>query len=169
MKITLSCLTLRPQTVASQAPLSKEFSRQEYWGELPLPSPGDIPDTAIESRSPTFRQVLYPWAAREAAIVNTVFLTTVFLCISSGEARARLTLLSRQGGYLGPCAVDRWQGETDLPPSPACLSLFLSPTLCCGLSPGIPSSSEGIFHADSCPNWCVGRGCALGSPILPSC
>ena len=25
------------------------FSRQEYWSGLPLPSPGDLPDTGIEA------------------------------------------------------------------------------------------------------------------------
>ena len=29
-------------TVAHQAPLSLEFSRQEYWSGLPFPSPGDL-------------------------------------------------------------------------------------------------------------------------------
>ena len=33
-----------PWTVACQAPLSMELSRQEYWGGLPFPSPGDLPD-----------------------------------------------------------------------------------------------------------------------------
>ena len=28
-----------PQTVAHRAPLSMEFSRQEYWSGLPFPSP----------------------------------------------------------------------------------------------------------------------------------
>ena len=28
--------------------LSMEFSRQEYWGALPFPSPGDFPDPGIE-------------------------------------------------------------------------------------------------------------------------
>ena len=30
-----------PGTIARQAPLSMEFSRQEYWSELPFPSPGN--------------------------------------------------------------------------------------------------------------------------------
>ena len=34
--------SLRPQTVARQAPLSVGFSRQEYWNGLPFPSPGDF-------------------------------------------------------------------------------------------------------------------------------
>ena len=58
--VTQSCLTLcYPQTVAHQAPLSMEFSRQEYWTGLPLPSPGDLPDSGIEPGSPVFRQILY--------------------------------------------------------------------------------------------------------------
>ena len=32
-----------PCTVAHQAPLSMEFSRQEYWNALPFSSPGDLP------------------------------------------------------------------------------------------------------------------------------
>ena len=43
-----------PWTVAHQAPLSMEFSRQEYWSGLPFPSPGDLPDPGIKPRSPAF-------------------------------------------------------------------------------------------------------------------
>ena len=42
-----------PWTVACQAPLSLEFSRQEYWSRLPFPSPGDILHTETEPTSPT--------------------------------------------------------------------------------------------------------------------
>ena len=41
-----------PGTVAHQAPPSMGFSRQEYWSELPFPSPGDLPNPGIEPRSP---------------------------------------------------------------------------------------------------------------------
>ena len=44
-----------PWTVAYQAPLSMEFSRQEYWCRLPFPSPGDLPDPGIEHGSPTLQ------------------------------------------------------------------------------------------------------------------
>ena len=40
-----------PWTIAHQAPLSMEFSRQEYWSGLPFPSPRDLPDPGIESGS----------------------------------------------------------------------------------------------------------------------
>ena len=47
-----SYLTLvTPCTVAHQAPLSMEFSRQEYWSGLPFPSPGDLPDPGIKPKS----------------------------------------------------------------------------------------------------------------------
>ena len=44
-----------PWTVAYKAPLSMEFSRQEYWSGLPFPSPGDLPDPGIEPRSPALQ------------------------------------------------------------------------------------------------------------------
>ena len=40
------CVILR--TVACQVPLSKGFSRQEYWSGLPCPPPGDLPGPGIE-------------------------------------------------------------------------------------------------------------------------
>ena len=40
-----------PWTVACQAPLSLEFSGQEYWSGLPFPSPGDLPDAGFEPLS----------------------------------------------------------------------------------------------------------------------
>ena len=42
-------------TVARQAPLSVEFSRQKYWSRVPCPPPGDLPDPGIEPRSPTLQ------------------------------------------------------------------------------------------------------------------
>ena len=40
-----------PWTVASQAPLSIEFFKQEYWNGLPFPSPGDLSDPGIQLKS----------------------------------------------------------------------------------------------------------------------
>ena len=44
-----------PWTIAHQTPPSMGFSRQEYWSGLPFPSPGDIPDPGIKSRSPVLQ------------------------------------------------------------------------------------------------------------------
>ena len=40
-------------TVAYQDPLSMGFSKQEYWSELPFPSPGGLPDPGIGPRDRT--------------------------------------------------------------------------------------------------------------------
>ena len=40
-----------PWTVARQAPLSMEFSRQEYWSGLPFSTPGGLPNPATEPTS----------------------------------------------------------------------------------------------------------------------
>ena len=44
-------LFVTPWTVACQAPLFVEFSRQDSWVELSLPTPGDFPDPGIELTS----------------------------------------------------------------------------------------------------------------------
>ena len=48
-----------PWTVAHQAPLSMEFSRQEYWSGLLRPPPGDLPDPGNELLSPALGSL--PW------------------------------------------------------------------------------------------------------------
>ena len=40
-----------PWTVTHQPPLPMGFSRQEFWGGLPFPSPGDLPNPGNEHRS----------------------------------------------------------------------------------------------------------------------
>ena len=55
------CPTLAiPWTVACQAPLPMGFSRQEYWGVLPCPSPGDLPNPGIELMSPASQADMLP-------------------------------------------------------------------------------------------------------------
>jgi len=44
-----------PWTVACQAPLSTEFSRQEYWHGLPFHSPRDLSNLGIDSGSPALQ------------------------------------------------------------------------------------------------------------------
>ena len=50
---SLSCIWLfvTPWTVDHKAPLSMEFSRQEYWIRLPFLPPGDLPNPGIEPLS----------------------------------------------------------------------------------------------------------------------
>uniref|UniRef100_A0AC11CYY7 Uncharacterized protein n=1 Tax=Ovis aries TaxID=9940 RepID=A0AC11CYY7_SHEEP len=44
-----------PQTVACQAPLYMNFSRQEYWSGLPFHPPGDLPNPEIKPESLTLQ------------------------------------------------------------------------------------------------------------------
>ena len=46
-------------TVSHQTPLSMGFSRQEHWSGLPFPSPGDLPDSGIEPKSPALADGVY--------------------------------------------------------------------------------------------------------------
>ena len=41
-------LFVTPWTVAHPAPLSMEFSRQEYWSRLPFPPAGDLPHPGVK-------------------------------------------------------------------------------------------------------------------------
>ena len=62
------CVTLC--TVAHQAPLSMGFSRQEYWGRLQCPPPGDLPDPGIEPMSltsPTLAEGFFTTSATREA------------------------------------------------------------------------------------------------------
>ena len=49
-------------TETHQAPLSTEFTRQEYWGGLPCPPPGIFPTQESSLMSPALAgEVLYHW------------------------------------------------------------------------------------------------------------
>ena len=54
-----------PWTLALQAPLCMEFSRQEDWNGLPFPSPGDLPDPGIEPSSPELQADSLPSEPQE--------------------------------------------------------------------------------------------------------
>ena len=49
-----------PWTVAYHAPPSVGVSRQEYWSELPFPSPEDLPNPGIKPRSPALQADALP-------------------------------------------------------------------------------------------------------------
>ena len=52
LQLQLHSTLCNPMDCSPQAPLSLGFSRQEYWGRLPCPSPGDLPDPGIKRVSP---------------------------------------------------------------------------------------------------------------------
>ena len=46
-----------PWTIAHQAHLSMEFSRQEYWSGLLFPPPEDLPDLGLKPTAPVFPEL----------------------------------------------------------------------------------------------------------------
>ena len=58
--VCVSCLVVSdsaaPRTVARQASLSMEFSRQEHWSGLLFPSPEGLPNPGVEPRSPALQE-----------------------------------------------------------------------------------------------------------------
>ena len=69
---------MTPGTIAYQATPSMEFSRQEYWSELPLPSPGDPPDAGIKPRSPALQTDALPSEPPGKPYFNMKYLTSNF-------------------------------------------------------------------------------------------
>ena len=47
--------SLQPRGGGSQDPLFMEFPRQECWGVLPFPSPGDLPDLGVRLGFPALQ------------------------------------------------------------------------------------------------------------------
>ena len=82
------CLTVpvsaTPWTVARWAPVSTEFSRQEYWHGLPFPFLGDLPDPEIKARFSTLQADSSPTEPPGKPYKYQYFCLkqTNFLCIS---------------------------------------------------------------------------------------
>ena len=73
-------LVMSGSVQARQAPLSVDFSRQEYWSGLPIPSPGGLPNPEMEPGSP----------ASQAGRVFTIWATeqlrcSTICCLQAGE------------------------------------------------------------------------------------
>ena len=77
---SLSCVWLfvTPWTVAHQAPLSMEFSRQEYWSGLPFASPGDLPDPGMEPASPALQADSSPLSQQGSPSLLILTLTRIY-------------------------------------------------------------------------------------------
>ena len=103
------------------SPLSKGFSRQDYWSGLPFPSPGDLPDPRMEPeslKSPVltgrFFTISTTWDII-GLILCLIVLICILLNISEAEPRLKwvfslLTCLFKSSayfvtGFLAPCQL----------------------------------------------------------------
>ena len=83
LKVKSVRLFVTPWTVACQAPLSMEFSKQEYWSGLPFPSSGDLHNSEIKPGSPAlqagcspFELLLNPLSISTEQIAITLFFSS---------------------------------------------------------------------------------------------
>ena len=109
---SLSCVQLfgTPWTVAHQAPLSMEFSRQEYWSGLPYPTPGIFP-TKIEPRSPTLQTDSLPsepWGKHCISYLWTCINTKRQRCGKIQNKLLRVVPLEKRR------RTERWEGRSPL-------------------------------------------------------
>ena len=79
-----------PWTVAHQAALSVDFSRQEYWSGLPFPSPGDLSHPGIEPRSPALQADSLPLSHHGSpkACITVLFYSYQHFYLTFQEARS---------------------------------------------------------------------------------
>ena len=66
-------LFVTPWTVASQAPLSMGFPRQEYWSGLPFSSLGDLPNLGIKTASPEFQVNSLPLSHQGEFVFHIIY------------------------------------------------------------------------------------------------
>ena len=71
------------RTVAPQAPLSMEFSRQDYWSWLPFPSPGDLPNPGIETGCPALQADSTKGATSEDLLFSSCLSWSICLSIQA--------------------------------------------------------------------------------------
>ena len=72
-----------PWTVACQAPLFMEFSRQEYWSGQPFPSPGDRPDSGIKPGPPALQADSLPSEPPGKPLLFILFIQTIYWMASN--------------------------------------------------------------------------------------
>ena len=117
--------------IAQQAPLSMEFSKQEYWNGLPLPSLEDLPDPGIEPRSPALQADSLPYEppgkqkdraqSRSHTVVETEISSlkgenvVLLLLLLSHCSRVRLCVTPQTAAHQAPPSLgfsrqEHWSG-----------------------------------------------------------
>ena len=117
--LSLSCVQLfvTPWTVAHQAPLSLEFSRQGYWNRLPFPLPGDRPNPETESTC------LAPLALAGRFFINCATWEAIYIQWTgkkkkinfSNKSEIKVTLSRRRQWHPTPVLLPgKFQGQRSL-------------------------------------------------------
>ena len=96
-----------PWTAAHQAPPSMEFSRQEYWSGVPLPSPTSYLDLHIYY----FKRNLIWKTVPKLTVATTMFATIIVKCFQSING----TLMFFPGGSDSKASVYNAGGLGSIP------------------------------------------------------
>ena len=85
---SLGCVQLFviPWTLAHQAPLCMEFSRQVYWSWSPFPSLGDLPNSEIKPGSPTLQAYSFYNLSHQGSH-NSFYLPSFIIIITMSSIR----------------------------------------------------------------------------------
>ena len=126
-KVTQSYPTLcDPTDCSCQAPLSMEFSQQEYSSGLPRPSPGDLPNPGIEPVSlaaPVLQADSLPLSqqgspGKEYSYTNN-FHPAIWILIDRKVLTLQMKNLSLQVTQTQQQALDPWENRDLKPRLPA--------------------------------------------------
>ena len=93
------------QTAAHQAPLSMGFSRQENWNGLPYPSPGDLPDSELEPRSPALQADVLPPEPPGVKLEEILSLILAFLPRAPVQNFLSLTAPATVSSTANSCSI----------------------------------------------------------------
>ena len=159
-------------TVAWQASLSIGFSRQEYWSGLAFPSPGDLPNPGIKSRSPVLQKDSLPaepqGKPKNTGVGSLSLLQQIFLTWKSNQDLQRCRWILYQLSYQGSpfFTVEKERKENEV--------AQLCPSLCYPMDCSLPGSCfHGIFRQEywsglpfPSPGDLPDPGIELGSPAL---
>ena len=122
------------------APLSMEFSRQEYCSGQPFLSPGDLPDPGMEPGSPNCRQILphqgSPKESEEGLLVNLDHYSKYHKLGQKSNIKVSRDLVSCESSLLGLQMV----------------ALQLCPPLLCFLDVSASSSLKS-YRISQCPTF----------------
>ena len=101
-------------TIAWQAPLSLEFSRQECWSRLPFPSLGDLPDPGTEPGSPALQTDSLvsepPGIPKVIVYLNYIYIREIWDLGGKEEVLAqyfKILIVANKGGNVYVCACVR--------------------------------------------------------------
>ena len=119
-----------PWTVSQQAPMSMEFSRQEYSSGLPFPTPGDLPNPGVEpasSVSPALAGRFFTTEIpgkphhllQDCPKIKTHRLECLKTCKEPSTKWLSLAFTNLHGGFYYLCFTGRKKSSFKVPRSPS--------------------------------------------------